>query len=54
VMMETTAESHDYMDLELLASSRGLRLIKVLFNTDPLTAGVYSALFGALASGKVI
>jgi len=54
VMMETTAESHDYMDLELLAGSRGLRLIKVLFNTDPLTAGVYSALFGALASGKVI
>ncbi|MGC9072392.1 MAG: hypothetical protein ACP5HK_06875 [Acidilobus sp.] len=53
VLMETTSESHDYSDVELALGSR-IKAVKVLINTDPITAGVYSALFGALAAGKVI
>ncbi len=54
VIMETTAESHDYGDVEVGAAARGVRLVKLVVNTDPVTAGVYSAIFSALASGRVI
>ncbi len=54
VLMETTSEAHDYGDLEVGAAARGLRTVRVIINTDPITAGVYSAIFGALAAGRVV
>lgn len=54
VLIETTSESHDYGDVEIGAAARGARIVKVVINTDPITAGVYSAIFGAIATGRVL
>ena len=52
--LATTSEIHDYRDVELAVSMRGLRPIRVLLNTDPVSAGLYSVMFSALAAGVVL
>ena len=54
VELATTSEIHDYKDVELAVSMRGLKPIRVLLNTDPVSAGLYSVMFSALAAGVVL
>ncbi|MGC9210098.1 MAG: hypothetical protein ACP5FT_02380 [Acidilobus sp.] len=53
VILETTSEAHDYRDVEMSVGP-GIKAVRVLINTDPITAGLYSVMFGALAAGRVI
>ncbi len=54
LLLATTAEEHDYKDIELRLASSGIRQVKVLFNTDPVTASAYSVFFAALALDLVM
>ncbi len=50
VLLTTTAEDHDYRDVELMLSMRRANVIKIELNVDPVTAGLYAA-FVAVALG---
>jgi hypothetical protein len=47
----TSAEEHAYKQSFLAARVRGVDVVEVRLNTDPLTAPLYAALLGVVASG---
>ncbi|MCC6061303.1 MAG: hypothetical protein LM578_07240 [Desulfurococcaceae archaeon] len=48
----TTTEEHAYKDLLLLARTQGIQLDTVTFNTDPVTATLYSTLLALATTRK--
>jgi hypothetical protein len=52
VAFAASIEEASYRDVILAARVRGARLAVIVFNTDPVTAGVYSVLAAALIAGE--
>ncbi len=50
----TTTEERNYPNIRLLSQLKELSPIIVNFNTDPLTANIYSMLFSAMIFNKII
>ncbi|MGC9111825.1 hypothetical protein [Acidilobus sp.] len=50
----SSVEEHDYKDVELSMKLANLKIVKLLFNVDPVTANLYASIVAALIGGKVI
>lgn len=46
-------DEHNYKDLILSSSLRGVKLNKIVVDTDPVTANIYASILSALATVKV-
>lgn len=46
-------DEHNYKDILLASSLKGVKLLKVLIDTDPVTLNIYSAMLSALSLKKV-
>ncbi len=50
----SSVEEHFYPSIRLEAQIKNIKQIVVKFNTDPLTASIYSMLFSSLVTGKIL
>jgi len=53
LVLLSSVEAHNYKDVLLGLSMKGVRPIKAEINTDPVTANIYGALIAAVISGKL-